>query len=153
MAVVAVAVAAFVAGHCFCYFCLHSIQFNSVFILQTIFSNDDLALIRRACRLLVWVLVVIVLLFSSLTWTLVVVVVIRALSICAIIAAVLLAYRAWANVCYTTRWLTIFSLLSMHNFKMHCHIKQEQPHELNERADVQALHWHEHVKYKYWMIN
>lgn len=32
-----------------CYFCLHSIQ--------TIFSNDDLALIRRACRLLVWVLV------------------------------------------------------------------------------------------------
>lgn len=61
-----------VAGHCFlfvCYFRLHSIsiQFRVrcvyVFILQTIFSIDDLALIRRACRLLVWVLVVIVLLF------------------------------------------------------------------------------------------
>lgn len=61
---------AFYSFAIFAFIQFNSIQFISewcvcvhVFILRTIFSNDDLALIRRACRLLVWVLVVIVLLF------------------------------------------------------------------------------------------
>lgn len=139
----------------FCYFCLHSIRkmFNNTKHFKPycapFFRNDDLALIRQSMSLTC---------LSSTCCSFFFIVV----------AVVLVSYRYvhTQTEAITTRWLADLGLLSIHNiFKMHRHINARTSIIFDEwmnrrsigwsreRAFIQALDWHEHVKYKYWTIN